>query len=109
MEDNARNKRRKYTLACIASLALLALIIGLSVGLGGRKNHSAGRSSKASAVNSALTLDECLAEAKADELEESELVESLFGIPTNMPVSSIIEMEESEEDEMEESKEEEEL
>mmetsp|Transcript_19588 Transcript_19588/g.35556 ORF Transcript_19588/g.35556 Transcript_19588/m.35556 type:complete len:542 (-) Transcript_19588:107-1732(-) len=96
-----RTKRKKYTLACIASLALLALIIGLSAGLSDRKNRSSAgnRSSEASAANSALTLDECLAEAKADELEESELVESSFGIPTNMPVSLIIEMEESKEEE----------
>jgi len=91
-----RTKRKKYTLACIASLALLALIIGLSAGLSDRKNRSSAgnRSSEASAANSALTLDECLAEAKADEL-----VESSFGIPTNMPVSLIIEMEESKEEE----------
>mmetsp|Transcript_31278 Transcript_31278/g.65401 ORF Transcript_31278/g.65401 Transcript_31278/m.65401 type:complete len:240 (-) Transcript_31278:355-1074(-) len=72
---SSMSKRKKCALALITSVALLALIIGLSVGLGGKNNDAQERS--ASSANSALTLEDCLAEAAA-----------AGSVPTSMPTDN---------------------
>mmetsp|Transcript_26565 Transcript_26565/g.48159 ORF Transcript_26565/g.48159 Transcript_26565/m.48159 type:complete len:286 (+) Transcript_26565:129-986(+) len=72
---SSMSKRKKCALALITSVALLALIIGLSVGLTGKNNDAQERS--ASSANSALTLEDCLAEAAAT-----------GSVPTSMPTDN---------------------
>jgi len=89
--STSMSKRKKCALGLFLSMGLLALVIGLSVGLGGKNGQRSTSSANSSTNAAALTLEACLADeevAEADDDEAAEEMDVVTFSPTDSPTDS---------------------
>eukprot|EP00571_Detonula_confervacea_P004301 CAMPEP_0172317898 /NCGR_PEP_ID=MMETSP1058-20130122/33198_1 /TAXON_ID=83371 /ORGANISM="Detonula confervacea, Strain CCMP 353" /LENGTH=497 /DNA_ID=CAMNT_0013032579 /DNA_START=60 /DNA_END=1553 /DNA_ORIENTATION=+ len=85
-QESKNTKKKTCAVALVASIAILAGVVGLGAGLGTKKNGNV------SAANGAVTLEDCLRLAEDGAIGEFDdadefTVSSVNGVPTNEPTT----------------------